>query len=181
MIEQMLADISAAHDFNYAALRYFNVAGADRKLRVGQSTPQATHLVKVACETAAGKRPHMNIFGTDYDTADGTCVRDYIHVSDLAAAHLYVLDYIRAKEKNAIFNCGNGKGFSVREVIHAVERAAARPINAIDAPRRLGDPPVLITDPSLMMRETGWQAEITDIEDIAATALAWERKNLEKV
>ena len=181
MIEQILADISAAHDFNYATLRYFNVAGADPKLRTGQSTPQATHLVKIACETAIGKRSQMGIFGTDYKTPDGTCVRDYIHVSDLAAAHLAAFDYIRAKEKNAIFNCGNGKGFSVREVISAVERVSKRSIHAIAAPRRQGDPPTLIADPSLIKRETGWQAQITEIEEIIATALAWEKKSLEKV
>jgi len=177
MVEQMLADIGKAHDFHYAALRYFNVAGADPKLRIGQSTPQATHLVKVACEVAVGKRDHIDLFGTDYDTPDGTCLRDFIHVWDLARAHLAAFDYIRDHAMSAVFNCGNGQGSSVREVIAAVEDAAGHRICAIDADRRLGDPPILIADPSLMKRKTSWQAQFPDMHAIIASALAREKKS----
>ncbi len=177
MVEQILADMSRAHDLTYAALRYFNVAGADPQGRVGQNTPQATHLIKVACETAAGKRDGMEIFGTDYDTKDGTCLRDYIHVSDLADAHLAIFEHLEQSGENVVFNCGNGRGYSVREVIAAVEKAAGRKINAMPAPRRAGDPARLIADPSLMHDRTDWRARITDIDDIVASALAWETKD----
>ena len=143
MTEWMLGDAAAAHDFRYVALRYFNVSGADPHGRTGQSTPQATHLIKVACETASGKRPHMEIFGRDYDTADGTCIRDYIHVSDLAAAHSRALDHLRTGGECAVLNCGYGHGASVLDVIDAVETAAGRTIDKRDAPRRAGDPPAL--------------------------------------
>ena len=126
MTEIMLADTARAHDLRYVALRYFNVAGADPKGRSGQSTPRATHLIKVACETALGKRSHMQVFGTDYPTPDGTCLRDYIHVTDLTRAHLAALRYLRAGGESDIFNCGYGRGFSVLEVIDAVKRAAGR-------------------------------------------------------
>ena len=178
MFEQVLADMAQAHDLTYAALRYFNVAGADPRGRIGQNTPQATHLVKVACETAAGKRASMEIFGTDYDTKDGTCLRDYIHVSDLADAHVAIFEHIDQTGENAIFNCGNGRGYSVREVIAAVEKEAGRRIKAVNAPRRAGDPAQLIADPSLMRARTGWQAKITDLHDIVGSALAWENKGL---
>ena len=178
MFEQVLADMAQAHDLTYAALRYFNVAGADPRGRIGQNTPQATHLVKVACETAAGKRAGMEIFGTDYDTKDGTCLRDYIHVSDLADAHVAIFEHIDQTGENAVFNCGNGRGYSVREVIAAVEKEAGRRIKAVEVRRRAGDPAQLIADPSLMRARTGWQAKITDLRDIVGSALAWENKRM---
>ena len=129
MSEWMLRDTHAAHGMQFAALRYFNVAGADPKGRTGQSTPRATHLIKVACQTALGQRDHLDVFGTDYPTPDGTCVRDYIHVSDLVAAHLDALRYLRAGGESGIFNCGYGRGFSVLEVARAVERASGRKLD----------------------------------------------------
>ncbi|MBO0743061.1 MAG: UDP-glucose 4-epimerase GalE, partial [Hyphomicrobiaceae bacterium] len=139
MTEIMLADAARAHDLRYVALRYFNVAGADPGGRSGQSTPRATHLVKVACETALGKRSHLEVFGTDYPTPDGTCVRDYIHVSDLARAHMAALHHLRAGSASDVFNCGYGRGFSVLEVIEAVKRAAGRDFDVRRGPRRAGD------------------------------------------
>ncbi len=180
MVEQMLADIAAAHQFRYVALRYFNVAGADPKGRAGQSGQQATHLVKVACEVAAGVRPQMEIYGTDYNTPDGTCLRDYIHVSDLAQAHLVALRYIQEKKRSAIFNCGIGKGYSVREVMKAVEEVAGVALNVVEAPRRAGDPPQLVADPSLLKQETNWQAQWTQMTDIVRHALQWEKKLKQK-
>ncbi len=178
IFEKILADMARAHDLTYAVLRYFNVAGADPRGRIGQNTPQATHLVKVACETAIGKRKAMEIFGDDYDTKDGTCLRDYIHVWDLVEAHLRVFEHICRTDENVIFNCGNGRGYSVREVIAAAEKISGTAINAQPVPRRAGDPPQLIADPALMRAQTGWRARITDINEIVASALAWEKKNL---
>ena len=175
MIEQVLADCAKAYDFRYAVLRYFNVAGADDKKRCGQSSTHATHLIKIACQAALGQREHIEIFGTDYATPDGTCVRDYIHISDLIKAHQCAYDYIRRHKKSAIFNCGRGQGFSVREVIDAVRQISAKPIKMIDSPRRLGDPPFLVTDPSFLSQETGWVAQ-RSLEDMISSALDWERK-----
>jgi UDP-glucose 4-epimerase len=174
MSEWMLRDSHAAYGIQYAALRYFNVAGADPKQRTGQSTPQATHLIKVACQTVLGERQHMDVFGTDYDTPDGTCIRDYIHVSDLAQAHLDALTYLRNGGKSGVFNCGYGRGLSVLDIIKAVERAAGRPIDKRMAPRRAGDPAVIVAGADKIRREFGWTPKHDDIDVIVSGALAWE-------
>ena len=176
MSEQMLRDLSAATPLRHVALRYFNVAGADLGGRIGQSTPEATHLIKVACEHVAGKRDHVSIFGTDFDTPDGTGVRDYIHVEDLAAAHLNALDYLRGGGASTTLNCGYGRGFSVREVLDMVARVAGQPLNIQSGPRRAGDPPSLIAVAERVRSTLGWTPRHADLEGIAATALAWERK-----
>lgn len=175
MTELMLRDTAIAHDFRYTALRYFNVAGADPKGRSGQSTPKATHLIKMAAQTALGARAKLSIFGTDYDTPDGTCIRDYIHVTDLANAHLAALDSLRGKGSSGVFNCGYGRGFSVREVIEAVERAAMLKIKVEEAPRRDGDPAALIAGADAIRRELGWKPAHDDLDEIALSAFAWER------
>ena len=176
MSEQMLRDVSAASPLRHVALRYFNVAGADPGGRIGQSTPEATHLLKVACEHIVGKRDHVSIFGTDFDTRDGTGIRDYIHVEDLAAAHLKALDYLRAGGESTTLNCGYGRGFSVREVLDAVTRAAGRPLNVIEGPRRAGDPPELVARADRIRSTLGWEPAHADLEGIVRTALAWERR-----
>ena len=176
MTEAMLADVAFAHDFNYVALRYFNVAGADPKARSGQSTAGATHLIKVAVEAALGRRPHVDVFGTDFDTPDGTGVRDYIHVSDLAAAHLLALDALIADPKASHqLNCGYGRGFSVLEVLDAVDRATNRKIDRRMGDRRAGDPDALIADNGAIRSVLGWEPQHADLDTIVAHALAWER------
>ena len=175
MTEWMLRDTAFAHDFDYVALRYFNVAGADPKGRTGQSTPQATHLIKVACQTALGQRRQMDIFGRDYDTPDGTCVRDYIHVSDLVAAHLDALAHLRSGGKSDVFNCGYGEGYSVLDVIGAVERAIGSDLNVRDAPRRAGDPPALVAGAGRVRSVLGWSPQHDDLDGIVQSALDWER------
>jgi UDP-glucose 4-epimerase len=157
-------------------LRYFNVAGADPKGRTGQSTPCATHLVKRAVQAALGRVPYLEIFGTDYPTPDGTGVRDYIHVSDLVAAHLLALDALRAGCKAATFNCGYGRGLSVREIIATVERVAGRTLAVRESPRRPGDPPALVADCAKLRKTFDWRPEYADAETIVKTALAWERR-----
>ncbi|MBM5811046.1 MAG: UDP-glucose 4-epimerase GalE [Gammaproteobacteria bacterium] len=174
MSEWMLADVAAATPLRYAALRYFNVAGADPGGRIGQSTPAATHLIKVACEHVVGKRDHVAIFGTDYDTPDGTGVRDYIHVEDLAAAHLNALDYLRGGGAPVTLNCGYGRGFSVREVLDCVAAVASRPLTIREAPRRAGDPPTLVAEARLIGRILDWVPHYRDLPGIVGTALAWE-------
>jgi UDP-glucose 4-epimerase len=176
MTEWMLRDTAAATGLTYAALRYFNVAGADPKGRTGQSTPRATHLIKVACETAVGARPHLDIFGRDYPTADGTCVRDYIHVSDLIAAHDAALAHLRGGGDSSIYNCGYGRGYSVLEVIAAVERATGRPLPVRDAPRRPGDPPAIVAGAQRARTVLGWAPRHDDLDFIVASALEWERR-----
>lgn len=176
MIEHMLQDISAAHDLKYAALRYFNVAGADSQLRCGQSTPKATHLIKVSCETILGKHDKMKIFGTDYNTKDGTCVRDFIHVSDLAQAHLDVMDYIVKNNTSEIFNCGNGRGYSVKEILDVAQKISNTSLNIVNCPRRVGDPPSLIANSSKLQEKTGWKARHIDVEGIVGSALKWEKR-----
>ncbi|MCZ8133127.1 MAG: UDP-glucose 4-epimerase GalE [Steroidobacteraceae bacterium] len=176
MSETMLRDVSASTRLRHVVLRYFNVAGSDPQGRIGQSTPQATLLTKVAVEHVVGKRPHVSIFGTDYDTPDGTGVRDYIHVEDLASAHLKALDYLRAGGKSATMNCGYGHGYSVREVLKAVERAAGKPLVIREEPRRAGDPPVLIAKVDRVRQVLGWQPKYDDLDAIVTHALAWERK-----
>ena len=181
MTEQMLQDISAAHPMNHAALRYFNVAGADPEGRSGQSTDGATHLIKVAVEAATGKRDHVAIFGTDFDTADGTGVRDYIHVSDLAAAHVAALDkLVEDPTRSYILNCGYGRGFSVSEVLDAVDRITNAPIERRIEGRRAGDPAALVADNSAILDTLRWTPQRDDIDLIVADAMAWERKLAEK-
>jgi len=175
MSEIMLRDVSAATPLRHVILRYFNVAGCDPEGRIGQSTPKATLLVKVACEQAVGKRPQLSVFGTDYATPDGTCIRDYIHVADLADAHLKALDHLRAGGDSATLNCGYGHGYSVREVIDAVERVAGHRLNVVDQPRRAGDPPALIARSDRLKALLGWQPRHDDIDFIVGSALAWER------
>ena len=174
MTEIMLADTARAHDFNYIALRYFNVAGADPKGRSGQSTPNATHLIKIACETALGKRPYMEVFGTDYPTPDGTCVRDYIHVTDLARAHLVALRYLRDGGDADVFNCGYAKGFSVLQVSEAVTRAPGAEFEVRDSARRAGDPAALVAASDKIRVRLGWRPVYDNLDTIAVQALAWE-------
>jgi len=176
MTEIMLADAAKAHGLRFVILRYFNVAGADPKGRSGQSTPRATHLIKVACETALGRRSHIEVFGTDYPTPDGTCVRDYIHVSDLAYAHSAALDHLRAGGTSDVFNCGYSKGYSVLEVIEAVKRAAGHGFEVRLAGRRAGDPPSLVAQSSRIRAALGWKPRYDDLDRIVADALAWERR-----
>lgn len=175
MTEWMLQDVAAAHDLTYAVLRYFNVAGADPMGRVGQSTANATHLIKVACQTALGQRPYLEVFGDDYPTPDGTCVRDYIHVSDLANAHTAALQYLRKGGDSIVANCGYGHGFSVREVLGAVERAAGHSFEIRQAPRRAGDPASIVSDPARVKRALGWRPAYDDLDTIVTHALAWEK------
>lgn len=177
MTEQMLGDVSAAHPMNFCALRYFNVAGADPQARSGQSTAGATHLIKVAVEAALGKRDHVSVFGTDYDTPDGTGVRDYIHVSDLAAAHVLALEaLVEQPERSLTMNCGYGRGFSVLEVLDAVDRVTNMTIDRRMEPRRAGDPASLISDPARIRATLPWKPQHADLDTIIAHALAWERK-----
>ncbi len=176
MSEWMLRDASHAYGLDYVALRYFNVAGADPGGRIGQSTRQATLLTKVACEAAVGKRPDVSIFGTDYETPDGTGVRDYIHVEDLATAHVNALTYLRQGGQSTTLNCGYGHGYSVREVLAAVDRANGKPVVRREEPRRAGDPPILIATADKIRRVLGWQPRHDDLDFIVETALRWERK-----
>ena len=177
MSEQMLADTAAAHALNYAALRYFNVAGADPQGRSGQSTAGATHLIKVAVEAALGQRPNVSVFGTDYATPDGTGVRDYIHVSDLADAHVLALEALVAEpERSLTLNCGYGRGFSVMEVLDAVDRVTGAKLPRVLAPRRAGDPDSLVADSTLLRATLPWQPRHADLDTIVAHAFAWERK-----
>ncbi len=176
MSEIMLRDSAAAYGLNYVALRYFNVAGADPKGRAGQSTPRATHLIKVACEAATGKRNSMEIFGTDYPTKDGTCIRDYIHVSDLVAAHLDALNYLKSGGGNEVLNCGYGAGYSVREVIDTVKRVSGVDFPVSIGPARAGDPAAIVAGAGRIRQVLGWQPKLDDLETIVRHALAWERK-----
>ena len=174
MTEWMLADTAAAHPLTYTVLRYFNVAGADPAGRTGQSTPGATHLIKVACETALGKRDHMQVFGTDYPTDDGTCVRDYIHVSDLAAAHRLALQRLRAGGGNLVANCGYGHGYSVLEVIDSVRRVRGSDFDVRLTERRPGDPAAIVANSDRARHELGWQPQHDDLDRIVSDALSWE-------
>jgi UDP-glucose 4-epimerase len=176
MTEWMLQDAHAAHGLQYVALRYFNVAGADPQGRSGQSTPRATHLIKVACQTALGQRSHMDVFGTDYDTPDGTCLRDYIHVTDLIAAHMDALAHLRRGGESGIFNCGYGKGYSVLEVIAAVERAHGAGFTVNRVGRRAGDPAGIVAGADRVRQVLGWQPCHADLDEIVRSALDWERK-----
>jgi UDP-glucose 4-epimerase len=176
MTELMLRDTGAAHGLRYVVLRYFNVAGADPQLRTGQSTPDATHLIKIAVQTALGLRAQMDVFGTDYPTSDGTCIRDYIHVTDLVHAHAAALAHLRRGGDSLTLNCGYGRGYSVLEVIEAVQRAAGHRINVRHAGRRAGDPAAIVADATRLRTMLGWQPQFDDLDRIVALALAWERK-----
>jgi len=175
VIEWMLRDLAQASDLRYVALRYFNVAGADPEGRSGQLGPVATHLIKIASQVVAGARDSIAIFGEDYDTPDGTCVRDYIHVSDLAAAHLAALEYLEAGGESCSLNCGYGHGYSVREVLQAVERCTGKPLNPRPAPRRPGDPPSLVADVSALRRTLQWSPRYDNLDVIITTAVEWEK------
>lgn len=179
MTEWMLGDIASAHDFRYVALRYFNVAGADPGGRTGQSTPAATHLIKVACQAALGMRPQLGIFGSDYETRDGTCVRDYIHVTDLARVHLLALQALQAGSPSRVLNCGYGRGFTVREVVDSVRRVSGVDFSTQDLARRPGDPPELIADAGALRALFAWQPEHDDLDHIVETALNWERRMMQ--
>lgn len=174
MTEWMLRDAAAAHPLNFTILRYFNVAGADPRGRTGQSTAGATHLIKVACETALGKRDFMQVFGNDYPTPDGTCLRDYIHVSDLVAAHRLALQRLRAGGGNLLANCGYGHGYSVLEVVEAVRRARNEDFDVRMSERRAGDPASIIANSELARAELAWRPQYDDLDAIVADALRWE-------
>jgi UDP-glucose 4-epimerase len=176
MSEIMLHDAGKAHGLRFVILRYFNVAGADPKLRTGQSTAGATHLIKVACETALGKRAKIDIYGTDYPTPDGTCVRDYIHVSDLARAHSAALGYLRRGGASATFNCGYGRGASVLEVIDSVRRASGRDFPVEISGRRAGDPAAVVANVDRIRSTLDWRPQFQNLDTVVAHAFAWERR-----
>ncbi len=178
MSEWMLRDVALAGDLRYVSLRYFNVAGSDPQGRIGQCTPAATLLVKVACEAAVGKRASVSIFGTDYPTPDGTGVRDYIHVEDLASAHVQALSYLRNGGESITLNCGYGHGYSVREVLRMVEYVAQRPLQIREEARRAGDPSMLIARADRVREVLGWTPRLDDLEIIVRTSLDWERRQL---
>lgn len=175
MTEWMLQDTAFAHDFKYVALRYFNVAGADPKGRTGQSTPNATHLIKVANQVALGDRDYMEIYGTDYDTRDGTCIRDYIHVSDLTKAHYLALQYLRNGGESDIMNCGYGDGFTVREVLASVKKVSGVDFEVREVPRRAGDPAVVVANSERAQSKLSWQADYNDLDLIVKNAFDWEK------
>ncbi len=177
MTERMLADSAAAYDMNYGALRYFNVSGADPDGRTGQIGKGPTHLIKIAVEAAVGKRNHIDVYGTDYPTPDGTCIRDYIHVSDLADAHVRALErLIERPDENLVMNCGYGQGLSVLEVLDALDRSLNQPLRRQMKPRRAGDPPTLVASNQRLVETLEWTPRFADIETIVKHALEWERK-----
>lgn len=174
MSERMIMDVAAASSLNYVILRYFNVAGANPEGLLGQATPEATHLIKVASECATGQRDGMSVFGTDYDTRDGTCVRDYIHVEDLAKAHVMALDYMAEGGQSQVMNCGYGRGFTVDEVVAVVKRLSGVDFPVERVGRRAGDPAALMADNQLIRQTLGWEPDYDDLDTIVGTALAWE-------
>jgi UDP-glucose 4-epimerase len=174
LTEVMLRDVAAAHDMRYVVLRYFNVAGADPLMRHGQSTANATHLIKVAVQTALGMRSHMEIYGTDYPTPDGTCIRDYIHVSDLIAAHMQALTHLDEGGESLVMNCGYGHGYSVSEVIETVRQVSGKSVDARIGPRRAGDPATIVADPSRIRSRLGWEPRHDDLATIVDHTLRWE-------
>lgn len=176
MVEQALRDVGRVSDFKYISLRYFNVAGADQMLRVGQRYREATHLITLSLKTALGLRERLEIFGTDYDTPDGTCIRDYIHVSDLIDAHLLSLDHLLSGGASRVFNCGYGRGYSVREVVDKVKQVTGTDLAVRETVRREGDPASIVADPALIMKELGWKPTRDDLEIIIKTAWEWEKK-----
>ena len=181
MAERALQDIAAAAGINFAILRYFNVAGADAMARIGEATPDNSHLVKLACQTAAGLRPSMAINGNDYATPDGTCIRDYVHIDDLAAAHVQALGYLCAEKANLIANCGYGRGFSVREVLETVRQVTGVNFPIHEGPRREGDPATLIADNARIRSVLGWQPAHDDLSGIVQSAWRWEQALQEKL
>ena len=180
MSERMIMDLAEASNLNYVILRYFNVAGANPDGLLGQSTPEATHLIKVACECVTGQREGMSVFGTDYDTRDGTCIRDYIHVEDLAKAHVMALDYMSKGGHSKVMNCGYGRGFTVQEVIDVVKAKSGVDFPVTETGRRAGDPAALMADNTLIRETLGWQPDYDDLDTIVSTALAWEAIWLKK-
>ena len=176
MTEWMLQDVAHAHEFSYVALRYFNVAGASRSGKIGQSTPKATHLLKAASELATHKREEMSVFGTDYPTKDGTCIRDYIHVDDLARAHLDALRYLETNKKSQVLNCGYGRGFTVLEVLDAVERITSQKLNIKKDARREGDAVMLISNAQKIKQVLDWEPRFDDLTYIVKSAIEWEKK-----
>ncbi|HEY4341150.1 MAG TPA: UDP-glucose 4-epimerase GalE [Steroidobacteraceae bacterium] len=176
--EWMLRDLAVASALRYVALRYFNVAGSDMGGRIGQATPGATLLIKVASEAIVGKRPHVSIFGTDYPTPDGTGIRDYIHVQDLAGAHLAALDHLRREGASAVLNCGYGHGYSVRQVLDSVQRVSGRSLTIREEPRRAGDPAVLVAKAERIRTLLGWAPQLDDLDTIVRSSLNWEAKLL---
>jgi UDP-glucose 4-epimerase len=180
MTEWMLEDAALAHGLRYVVLRYFNVAGADPKGRAGQSTPRATHLIKAAVQTALGARPYLEVFGTDYPTRDGSCLRDYIQVTDLARAHLSALAYLRSGGDSVTFNCGYGRGFSVLEVVEVVKRVSGVDFDVRLAPRRAGDPAAIIAGVDRIRAKLNWTPEHDDLVEIVTQALAWERRLIDQ-
>ncbi len=179
--EWMLRDLGAVSNMRHVILRYFNVAGCDSAGRIGQDTPEATHLIKVACQHAVGLRRELEVFGTDYPTADGTCVRDYIHVEDLAAAHVDALDYLRAGNDSLTANCGYGHGYSVRQVIETLEALEGNDLVVRDAPRRAGDMATIVADSQLIRRRLGWTPTRDNLDLIIGSALAWERRKISEL
>ena len=173
MVEKLLADMGPAHGIGYAALRYFNAAGADPGGELGENHDPETHLIPLAIDAVLGKGPKLKIFGTDYPTADGTCIRDYIHVTDLAAAHVAALGYLEAGGRSTACNLGTGAGFSVRAILREVERAAGRPVPTEEGPRRAGDPPELVADPTRARQLLAWTPRSSAIDDVISTAYAW--------
>ena len=180
MSEHMMMDLAAASSLNYVILRYFNVAGANPEGLLGQATPEATHLIKVASECVTGQREGMSVFGTDYETRDGTCIRDYIHVEDLAKAHVMALDYMARGGESQVLNCGYGRGFTVREVIDVVKQESGVDFPVTETGRRAGDPAALMADNTRIKKVLGWQPDYDDLNTIVRTALAWEKIWLQK-
>lgn len=176
MVEHILKDLAFATDFRYVSLRYFNVAGADAGGKIGQAYKEASHLITRALKTAKGELPKLSVFGTDYPTPDGTCIRDYIHVNDLASAHLLALDYLAGGGKSDVFNCGYGHGYSVREVIQEARKATGKDFIVVEEGRRAGDPPALIADSSKLQSRLGWKPKFNNLEYIIQTAWDWEKK-----
>ncbi len=175
MSERMIMDLAAASSLNYVILRYFNVAGANPEGLLGQATPEATHLIKVACECVTGARTGMSVFGTDYETRDGTCIRDYIHVEDLAKAHVMALDHMASGGESEVFNCGYGRGFTVREVIDVVREQSGMEFAVTETGRRAGDPAALMADNQRITQKLGWKPDYDSLDVIVRTALNWER------
>lgn len=180
MSERMIMDLAAASSFNYVILRYFNVAGANPEGLLGQATPEATHLIKVACECVTEQRAGMSVFGTDYDTRDGTCIRDYIHVEDLAKAHVMALDFMARGGESRVLNCGYGRGFTVQEVIDVVKRLSGVDFPVEKTGRRAGDPEALMADNQKITNTLGWTPDFDDLDTIVGTALSWEKIWLER-
>lgn len=176
MAEHIIKDCAAAYDLNYVILRYFNVAGADPKLRSGQYGEGATHLIKVVCETAAGRRPSMSVYGNDYETADGSCIRDFIHVADIASAHVSALEYMQMGQARTTYNCGYGTGYSVLETIAMAEKISGKKLNVKHEARRPGDIVALTADSTRLRTETGWTPRYDSLERIIASALEWEKR-----